>query len=87
MSDLVARLARAAAHGVRQKELVNEFLAGGPVAIVDVHVPGQFHPVKQYGSVRVGGGSWKNLRRRLTENGFFFTYSEDRRTVTMKFSA
>lgn len=86
MSDLVPRLARAAAHGVRQKELVNELLAG-PAEIVEIHIPGQYSPVKKFGSARVGGKSWLSLRRRLTENGFFFTYSEDRRTVTMKFSA
>ena len=86
MSDLIPRLARAAAHGVRQKELVNELLAGS-VEVVDVYVPGQYMPVKKYGNVRVSGSSWRNLRRRLTDNGFFFTYSEDRRTITMKFSA
>lgn len=83
--DLLDRLARCCAHGTRQAELVNELLAG-PVRVALVRVPGQQHPISHYGEAQLAGSSWKNLRGRLARNGFYFTYSDSRLHIEMRFS-
>ena len=87
MKDIEMRLARSCAHGVRQKELVNELLAG-PIRVHLFEIPGAMRNVTlQYGSARVDRSSWKNLRSRLVANGFYFVETRDGFRVEMKFSA
>lgn len=86
--DIVVRLARACAHGIRQKELVNELLTG-PVDVVKYLIPSGIYPkiyTNHYGSARVESSSFKNMSRRLVDNGFFFVRSNDNRTIEMRFS-
>ena len=86
MEELIARLARSCAHGVRQMELVNELLVQ-PAQITKFHVPGQWGPpVNQYGGAHLGGSSFVNLKKRLVANGFFFDYNHDRTQIRMRFS-
>lgn len=87
MKDLINRLARACAHGIRQKELVNELLVG-PVKVERFLVPGGAFPgySHRYGEAQVGAKSFQNMRRRLAANGFFFVRSKDGTTIEMKFS-
>lgn len=81
--DLVVRLARACAHGTRQMGFVNELLAGAGYVELD-----SFSNVN-YGDSRLGGNSWRSLKKRLIANGFIVTmtpWDRDRRTVEMRFS-
>lgn len=83
LTDLIDRLARSCARGHSQLGLVNELLVG-PVQVQrdGFKVDGKYTVV--YGFSRVGHASWKNLRRRLAENGFYFEVKHD--TIKMKFS-
>jgi hypothetical protein len=65
-TNIVLQLARACAHGVRQKQLVEE-LINGPVYIV------QTHWGYGLGKANVDYQSWKNLKKRLTQNGFIIS--------------
>ena len=85
-TDLTMRLARSTARGVRQLELINEFLAGGTVMVVEYQIPGRPHLVSaRYGKSRTEHSSWKALKLRLLENGFYFEY-EGVEGLKMKFS-
>lgn len=86
MQDIIDRLARACAHGIRQKEVVNELLMG-PVRIAKYPIPGDFpNYAIRYGEAQVAASSFQNLRRRLAANGFFFVRSKDGTKIEMKFS-
>lgn len=84
-SDIVARLARACAHGTRQMGFVNELLAGPSYAEFN-----SFDHVS-YGDSGLGAKSWRSTKKRLASNGFIVTltpwdYTSRRRVVEMRFS-
>lgn len=86
MEDIIVRLARSCAHGVRQMELVNELLVG-PAKIVIFYIPGKYGQTTAiYGEAQVGAASFTNLKRRLVQNGFFFVRSKDDTKIEMRFS-
>lgn len=84
MSDIVVRLAKACAHGVRQAELVDELLSG-PTYIK------QDYFGFRIGTAKVGYESWKSLKKRLMKNGFvihqetFANKTGPERKIVMKF--
>lgn len=81
--DMIARLARACAHGTRQKGFINELLAGPSYVTLS-----PFDYVK-YGDSELGGKSWAATKKRLVDNGFIITmgpWIKDRRSVEMRFS-
>lgn len=82
-NDIVARLARACAHGTRQVGFVNELLEGPSYVKLS-----PFDYVK-YGDSELGGKSWVATKKRLIANGFIIKmgpWHNDRRTVEMRFS-
>lgn len=92
--DLIVRLARACAHGIRQKSFINELLIDeGFVAWDMPRAPfcGGYPPT-YYGTSRLTGSSWKSLKKRLTEVGFIVTYGPepkkmyDPRKIQLRFS-
>ena len=89
-TDILARLARACAHGTRQLEFVNELLAGEGYI---VQVPCGFSRMGYYvkvGDSGLGYKSWLSLRKRLIANGFMIKMTEydkqNRREVKLSFS-
>lgn len=65
-TNIVLQLARACAHGNRQKALVEE-LINGP-AYIERNYWGY-----ALGQAQVNYESWKNLKKRLSHNGFVIT--------------
>lgn len=89
-TDILARLARACAHGTRQLEFVNELLAGEAYI---VQVTCGFSRMGYYvrvGDAGLGYKSWLSLRKRLVANGFMIKMTEydknHRREVRLSFS-
>lgn len=68
--DLVNRLARSCAWGSRQLMFVNELIAGKGFRHV-VIPPGCREGYMEYGHSQMGTKSWKSLKRRLVQNGFY----------------
>ncbi len=87
--DVIARLARACAHGHRQLEFVNELLADEGYMKM-VQIPTVYGLGAQYGDARLGGNSFRNLKKRLISNGFMIKASDfdknQRRELRLKFS-
>lgn len=91
--DIIARLARACAHGHRQLEFVNELLADeGYSQLTNLNF---FHYGSQaqavlYGDTRLAGQSWASLKKRLVTNGFMVKmhpYDRNhRRDIELRFS-
>jgi hypothetical protein len=81
--ELIARLARACAHGTRQIGFVNELLAGPS------YVELSPYDYVKYGDSELGGKSWMATKKRLIANGFIIKmgpWHKNRRTVEMRFS-
>lgn len=68
--DLVNRLARSCAWGSRQLMFVNELIAGKGFRRV-VIPPGCREGYMEYGNSKMGTKSWKSLKKRLAQNGFY----------------
>ena len=91
--DIVARLARACAHGHRQLEFVNELLAGEAYSQLTnlnfFHYGSQAQAVL-YGDTRMAGSSWISLKKRLVANGFMIKMhpydKSHRREIELRFS-
>lgn len=83
-NDVISRLALACAHGTRQKALVGELLQG------TAYIVPTFWGFS-IGGAEVGSESWRNLKKRLKQNGFVVSQETSAnktgkyRKVTMKF--
>lgn len=91
--DIVARLARACAHGHRQLEFVNELLAGEGYAQwrnLNFFQYGQEARAVLYGDTGLTARSWVSLKKRLVANGFMIKMHpydrEYRREIELRFS-
>jgi hypothetical protein len=91
--DIIARLARACAHGHRQLEFVNELLAGeaySKLTNLNFSLYGQQAQAILYGDTRMSSQSWISLKKRLVTNGFMIKmhpYDKDyRRDIELRFS-
>ena len=93
-SDVIARLARACARGERQLAFVNELLADEAYVRL-VPIPIYFGGGRQaegasFGNSRMGGESWRSLKKRLIANGFIIKTDEwqkdKTRQIHMRFS-
>lgn len=84
MNDLIARMARLAARGWRQEQLVTELLTG-PVPVRYKSMGARRFVV--FGVTEVSSSSYYSLRNRLVRVGFVFERKGDRKgdIVTMSF--
>lgn len=74
-TEAICRLARAAAHGSRQMQAVEELIATGRLAPYTVTLPLPQYPgyprtTTVYGKHHLPHKSWMNLRKRLIASGF-----------------
>lgn len=75
-TDILARLARACAHGTRQMEFVNELLAGEGYSRSEDNPWAYNGKFVTYGDARLSHKSWISVRKRLTANGFMVKISD-----------
>ncbi len=90
-ADVVARLARACAHGTRQMQFVNELLAGEAYSkLIQMPFAGYGTTGMQYGDSHLGTKSWTSLKKRLIANGFMIKMTpfdkNQRRELELRFS-
>lgn len=89
-NDILARLARACAHGTRQMQFVNELLAGEGYSRTEYHPWAHGGYFTKWGDADLQYSSWASLKKRLVLNGFMIKNSEmdrnGRRQVTLSFS-
>ena len=75
-NDILARLARACAHGTRQLEFVNELLVDQAYSRTQYHPWAHGGYYTLYGDAKMQSSSFRSLKKRLVENGFMVKTSD-----------